>query len=169
MMGILRVIFGGFLLVFGKKIFWLFVGLCGFAFGIALASSLFEPRSEWVALALGLVLGVLGAVVASQVPRIAIVLAGFLGGALVAASLGSWLDITGGILTWVLIIVGGILGVLVLRAVFDWGLIGISSLAGAAMVVDGLQLSKSVGGWVLIGLFVVGVVVQAVWMRSEKH
>ena len=168
-MPLARVVFGGFLLFFGKKIFWLFVGLCGFALGIGLATRIFEPRSTWLAWLLALGLGVLGAVLATLVPRIAIGLAGFLGGALAALSLAGWLGVAGGILGWVLLLAGGILGTLVLAAAFDWGLILLSSLAGASLVVEGLQLTMAAGWLGLVGLFVVGVIAQAVWMRAEKH
>jgi hypothetical protein len=168
-MPLAKIVFGGILLVFGKKVFWLFVGLCGFALGIGLATRFFEPRSTWLALLLALALGVLGAVLATQIPRIAVGLAGFLGGALAAISLAGWLGVAGGFLGWVLVLVGGILGTLILAAAFEWGLILLSSLAGASLVVEGLQLTQAAGWLGLIGLFVVGVVAQAVWMRSEKH
>jgi hypothetical protein len=121
-----------------------------------------------VALLLALGLGVLGAILANQVPRIAVALAGFFGGALAAASLAGWLGLQATVLLWLVALVGGILGTILLSAVFDWGLIGLSSLAGAAMVVDGLDLSRAVGGVVLLGLFLLGVILQGVWMRSKK-
>ena len=54
---------GVLLLVFGRKLFWLFVGV-GFLWGFQIASQLLPANSQIAILAAALVLGLIGAVLA---------------------------------------------------------------------------------------------------------
>jgi hypothetical protein len=160
-MNVIRLVIGGFLLLLGRKLFWLFVAAVGFAAGWAVATNLLHVQPDWVALVLALVIGVAGALLAHFVSRVAVGLAGFLAGGFLALSLVGLLDLPADWWGWVAFVVGGILGALLLGAALDWALIGFSSLAGALMVVDALHLSSALHLLVLVGLFVVGVIIQA--------
>lgn len=156
-------------MVLGRKLFWLFVAASGFAVGLTVATRLLHLQPEWVALLVGLGVGVLGALVAIFLQRLAVALAGFLAGAYIAVSLASMLGVTGTIAIWVILIIGGILGAALIAGIFEWALIGLSSLAGAGLVVEGLHLAS--GTALLVGglLFIVGVIIQAAIKRQETH
>jgi hypothetical protein len=160
-MNVIRLVIGGFLLLLGRKLFWLFVAAVGFAAGWAVATNLLHVQPDWVALVLALVIGVAGALLAHFVSRVAVGLAGFLAGGFLALSLVGLLDLPADWWGWVAFVVGGILGALLLGAALDWALIGFSSLAGALLVADALNLSSTLHLVVLVGLFVVGVIIQA--------
>jgi len=167
-MNVIRLLLGGFLLILGRKLFWLFVAAVGFAAGWAVATNLLEIQPDWLALVLAILVGVAGALLAHFVSRVAIGLAGFLAGGFLALSLVGLLDLQANWLGWVAFVVGGILGALLLGAAFDWALIGLSSLAGAVLVAGALDLSSTAHLLVLIGLFVVGVIIQAA-MRGKEY
>ena len=70
-MSILFALIGVALLFFGRKVFWLFVAGAGFVAGMALTSSLFQGP-EWVAVLIGLGVGLLAALLAIVLQRFAI-------------------------------------------------------------------------------------------------
>ena len=85
-------------LLFGRRLFWLFVGAAGFAVGLHVARAVFTERPEWLVVAAALVLGFLGAVLAIAFQWLAVGLGGFavgVHGSLAAAPAlgleGSWL------------------------------------------------------------------------------
>jgi hypothetical protein len=158
---IIRLLAGGALLVLGRKLFWLFVAAVGFAAGWAVATDLLSVEPEWLALVIAVVVGVVGALLAQFVQRLAIGLAGFLAGAFLALSLVRLLNLEAAWWGWLALVAGGIVGAILLGAAFEWALIGLSSLAGALLIVDALDLSSTMHLLVLIGLFVVGVIIQS--------
>ncbi len=167
-MNVIRLVIGGLLLFLGRKLFWLFVAAVGFAAGWAVATNLLHVQPDWVALVLALVIGVAGALLAHFVSRVAIGLAGFLAGGFLALSLVGVLDLPADWWGWVAFFVGGILGAVLLGAAFDWALIGFSSLAGAVLAAGALELSSTGHLLVVVGLFVMGVIIQAV-LRGGEH
>ena len=168
-MFIARILAGGLLLILGRKLFWLFVAATGFAAGLAIATRIFDVRPEWLALVIALAVGVAGAILAIVIQRIAIVVAGFLIGAVIAVSLAGAVGIERGLWFWIALAAGGIIGVILMTATFDWALIGLSSLAGASLVVEGLRVAPALAWPALLILFVVGILIQAGIMRAEKQ
>jgi hypothetical protein len=164
-----QLVAGVVLLVFGRRLFWLFVAACGFAAGLSLAPQFTTTQSHGMALLIALTLGVLGAVLGLLFERLAIGVAGFLAGAFIAIRLLVVLDLRGPLAFWVAFVIGGLIGALLLGMVFDWGLIGLSSLAGSFLLVDAAHLSPSGnrGLPLWLGLLVFGVVVQAAQMRGR--
>ena len=140
MTSLLNIVLGGSLLLGGRKVFWLLLGAIGFVTGVEV-STRFIHRSELVTIGAAIALGVVFALLAIFLESVAIGLAGFLGGGYVALSLASLLGLQGRNVELVAFILGGILGVLLIVALFDWALISISSLAGASMVVSALGLA----------------------------
>jgi len=128
-MMLLRVLAGIGLLIMGRRLFWLFVGLIGFISGIHLASHFFPGQPEWMIVAIALMAGVLGTLLALLLQWLAVGLAGFLAGAYIVVSL---LHVTGWgtRMDWLLFLIGGVIGSILIMVLFDWALIVLSSLAG---------------------------------------
>ncbi len=168
MLNLLNIVFGGALLLAGRKIFWLFVGAIGFVIGIEIATRFFH-ESQLIMVLAGIVLGVIFASLAVFVESVAIALAGFLGGGYVLLSAAAIFGLDKGALTWIAFIVGGILGVILVISLFDWALISISSLAGAAMVVRALPIAAATAGLVYLGLLLAGVLIQGSVLRNERR
>ncbi len=164
MLAALDVIFGGALLVAGRRLFWLFVGAIGFIVGVEVSIRLFRG-TEIVTILAGLVLGAVFALLAVFVESLAIGLAGFLGGGYIGVSLASLLGLDGNAAAGIAFVIGGIVGVILIVVLFEWALITISSLAGASMVVAGLRLTGSAAATAWLVLMLAGVIIQGLALR----
>ena len=92
---IISVIVGAAILLFGRKLFWLFVAALGFAVGVEIAAYFMREPPAWLTLIVALGCGVAGALLAILLQKLAIAVAGFIAGgriawALAAASLISY-------------------------------------------------------------------------------
>ena len=168
-MSAVNVLVGAALLFFGRRAFWLFVAGAGFVAGLSLANNILQGP-ESVSVIIGIVIGLLAALLAVFVQRFAISLAGFLVGGYIALQVLPMLNLEGGWWTTVLaFIIGGAIGVILIGMFLDWALISLSSLAGAALITEVLNLSSGLGTVAFIVLVVIGVVFQARELRPGKH
>ena len=168
-MAILNVLLGAALLFFGRKAFWLFVAGAGFVAGVSLANRILQGP-EWISLLIGLGIGFLAALLAVLVQRFAIGLAGFLvGGYLSMQFLVPFFHLEHGWLPWLAFIVGGIVGVILVNAFLDWALIVLSSLAGASLVTEAINLRDALGFIGFIVLFAIGISYQARELRKDRR
>ena len=158
-MQILTIILGCIVLVFGRKLFWLFVAIMGFLGGVHIAEMFFVEHSLWILLLIGLGAGLLGALLAVIFQRIAFALAGFYGGAyLVLILMQSFGIFTSSILPP---IIGGAIGAIVAVLVMDWAIIVLSCLAGAGAIVATAGLEQTVSTFFFALLIIAGIFVQA--------
>jgi hypothetical protein len=164
MIAFINAILGGALLVAGRKLFWLFVAAAGFVTGFQLATGYFQA-SEGLSIIVGLVVGAIFAILAIFLQTIAIGIAGFLAGGYILQTLTASFGLTTA--PWLIYVIGGLIGVLLVSFLFDWAIITLSSLAGASLVVEALQLQRT--GWIFILLFLAGVIVQGMAYRSEER
>ncbi len=164
-----QLLVGAVLLMFGRRLFWLFVAACGFLAGLSLAPQLTSTESQWKTLLIALMLGVLGALLGLLFERVAIGVAGFLAGAYIANRLLTVLSMQGPIAFWVAFVVGGLIGALLLGMIFDWSLIGLSSLAGSFLIMEAVHVPPSGNRALLLwlGLLTFGVLIQAAQMRGK--
>jgi Domain of unknown function (DUF4203) len=158
---IVDIIGGALFLTLGRKIFWLFVAASGFYAGLELATRYLNIKPEGTAILIALAAGLAGALLAYFFQKLVIGAAGFLAGAFIASRLAPTLGAQVKGWEWLVILIGGIIGLALIVSIFEWALIFLSSLAGATLVVEGLKLAGLVG--ILAGaiLFVMGVVFQA--------
>jgi len=168
-MAILNVLIGAGLLFFGRKVFWLFVAGAGFVVGLSLSNRLLQSP-EWVGVIIGLGIGLLAALLAVFVQRLAIGLAGFLaGGYLALQFLVPLFHLQHGWLPWLAFVIGGVIGVILVGVFLEWALIALSTLAGAALVTEALGLRDGIALLVFIILILVGVSYQARELRKDRH
>jgi hypothetical protein len=165
---IIHVLVGIAALIFGRKLFWLFVGATGFVIGIHAASLFFSGLADWLILVIAFITGLVGALLALLFQRLAIVAAGFgAGGYLVLhiMNLSGWQATP---LVWLPFLMGGLVGALLLYFLFDWTLIFLSSFIGASLITQSLPVSPPVAGLLLFGLFIAGFMMQASMMRRDR-
>lgn len=159
MTDLIGVLLGIALLVAGRRLFWLFVGALGFIAGLQLAS-LLPQLSETAILVTGLIFGVIFALLAIFLQRLAVGLAGFLAGGFILTTLMARLGLEG-LSNWVIYIIGGILGVILVMLLFDWALIVFSSIAGAALILQAFSTQTVAGGIIFFLMALAGVIIQA--------
>jgi hypothetical protein len=166
---VLSILVGAALLLLGRQLYWLFVAGVGFAVAAGLVARLAQVESVWLLLLIALAAGVVGALLAVGLQRAAIGLAGFLAGGYVVLAL---LDVAGvqlPVLSWVLALVGAVIGVVLILVVFDWGLIVLSSLAGAGIIVQALDLTTLVTVVGFLVLLAAGIAIQASLLAQERR
>jgi hypothetical protein len=155
-----RILLGIGLLLFGRQLFWLFVAVMGFLFGLDLVAPLLPHYPSWVGLLIAISIGVGGALLVLLWQWVAVGSAGFLVGGYLA---GHILQVSGmmtGYIPWGLFVLGGLVGAILMIAVFDWALIVLSSLSGATVIIQVLPLEQLPALVIFVGLVAVGIVVQ---------
>ncbi len=163
-----RIVIGGILILFGRKLFWLYVAACGFVVGLTIATRLFSGLPEWLGLVIGLAAGVLGALLAVFFQSLAIAVGGFLAGGFIAVTIVEGFGLGGAAFFWVAVLLGGVIGAMLMVTIFDWALIALSCLLGSSLIVPVFQLPRTAALVVWLGLLVLGIAVQAGMMRYEK-
>jgi hypothetical protein len=166
-MKFLMIVSGLIMLVFGRKLFWLFVAIVGFLVGMEFIDLLLTNQSIWIKLLGGLGAGLLGALLAIFVQRVAFIIAGFFAGTYFALLLAHPLGVTGASL--ILAVASGVIGAIVAALLMDWAIIVLSCLVGAGVVVSRLGLRDVNTAIVFLVLVIMGILVQAKLMEhSEK-
>jgi len=162
------ILVGVLLLFLGRKLFWLFVGAVGFVAGVEIAATVFPHQHDW-ALIVGLILGLIGAVIAIFVQKIALGIAGFLaGGYFVMTALHSWEMQAPPAAPWISFLIGGLIGALLMYVVFNWALIILSSISGAHLILQPFSLAHTTASAALLVLALVGIMVQGKMVQSRR-
>src|SRR5213593_2571676 len=158
---IVGALIGVVILLFGRKLFWLCVAAIGFAAGVELAPHLVQDPSALLSLTIALLLGIIGALLALFLQKIAIAVLGFLAGGKLAGAIAAAFFVHYAQHSTIIFVVGGVIGAILLLVLFDWALIVLSSLIGAHLIQSAIILPSSGSTIVFIGLAVIGVLVQA--------
>ena len=166
---ILGIVVGAAILLFGRKLFWLFVAALGFAVGIEIAAYFMRDPPIWLTLLAALGLGVLGAVLAILLQKFAVALAGFIAGGRFAWALSAAFFAEHAHYRGITFVIGGILGALLLLALFDWVLILLSSVEGAHLIGKGIPLPEKGAVILFVVLTVIGVIVQGSMLRRSRR
>lgn len=155
-----QILVGLILLIFGRKLFWLFVAAMGFIVGTEIATTLFEHQPVLIVIS-ALILGLVGAIVAIFSQKLAVGIGGFLaGGYFVATVLSAW-AVQAPERAWLPFLVGGVIGAALMIYIFDWALVFFSSISGAHLIIHSFQLNRAMTSVVFVALVVIGIVVQA--------
>ena len=145
---------GLILLLFGRRLYALVLGVAGFAFGWSLAPA-FEIGPPSAQLAAGLILGVFAAMLALFVQRLILNVAGFILG----VTLAWWAVSVGGVsmggIELLVILLSGFLCAFLLRALFGAALVVLSSLVGSSLLIQasGITGPLALVGWFCVALF----------------
>jgi hypothetical protein len=165
---IIGALIGIVILFFGRKLFWLCVAAVGFTAGVEIAPHLVHEPSPLLALTVALVLGLIGALLALFLQKIAIAVLGFLAGGKLAGAIAAAFFVHYAQYSTIIFVAGGIVGAILLLALFDWALIVLSSLIGAHLIQSAIVLPPSGSTIVFIGLAVIGIIVQAASLRRSR-
>ncbi|MBI5302306.1 MAG: DUF4203 domain-containing protein [Chloroflexi bacterium] len=169
MIALFRALEGILLLTLGRKLFWVFVAAIGFEAGAVFAARVFQRQPEWLTLLVALSVGILGAVLAIVLQNVVVGIAGFVAGGVIAAGVLDLLNLDATPLPLIAFVVGGVIGAIWVALLFDWALIGLSSLAGAITLTNVLLPRGAMAIIAIVVLFVVGVMIQVGWLWREKR
>ena len=152
---------GILLLLLGRKLFWLFVGVVGFLSGIQFGSQFLAADSRIALVAIALTLGLLGAIMAIFVQHVVVILAGFLAGGHLVIRVLTLYNWQSDQYMWLLALAGGILGAILALMLLDWALIILSSLIGASLIGQTLPFDQAATILFVIILAISGILIQA--------
>jgi hypothetical protein len=163
-LAVVQVVLGALVLLFGRRLFWLFVAVVGFLLGMQITQQLMPDQSQTVVLIISAVLGIVGAILAVAVSRGIAAVAGFLAGGALAVQLLPQLGVSLGSNAWIAFVVGGIIGIVLILMLFDLSIILFSSLVGANLILQGaghfIAIAAGTVTIALIVLVVVGIAFQ---------
>ena len=163
---IVTLVVGLAVLLFGRRLFWLFVGAVGFAAGAGVGAALFPDQPEWLILLVALGIGLLGAWLATVVEVALVGVASFFAGAYAGLSL---LRLFGAGQDWQLglaALVGGVVGLVLALSSFDQALMLLSATTGAALLVQTPILTPMVSRVAFVLLVILGVAFQ--WLGARQ-
>jgi hypothetical protein len=156
------IVLGLLSLLLGKRLFWLFAGVVGFALGWWLMGFINQDVLRIVVgIIVGLILAGLSRFLGKWAIRIVAAIAGFV---ILPMLLGN-LGMLGGLSEFLWAVLGAVLGFVLALFLADWTLIFLSSILGAGLILNGAQVllpmteaARMIVGFVLIA---VGVIVQS--------
>ncbi|MBC8418668.1 MAG: DUF4203 domain-containing protein [Desulfobacteraceae bacterium] len=169
-MFIINILVGIAALILGRKLFWLFVGAIGFVYGMNITVLFSSGLPDLLVVVIALIAGLIGALVAVFFQKVAVVLVGFAAGGYLIASLlniAGWKAVAVPV-PWLPFLIGGLAGALLLYFLFDWTLIFFSSIIGASLISQSIQIDPFVKGLLFVGLFIVGFVTQAGMLKRNR-
>jgi hypothetical protein len=166
---VVEILLGIGLLFWGRRLFWLFVGAAGFVAGMYAASLFLQGRPEWTALVVAVVAGVLGALFAVFLQRLAIAAAGFVMGGYVLPVILHELGWRPQYHHWILFLACGIVGLLLVSLLFDWALIFLSAVSGAVLILEPFHADMPLRRLMTAVLIAAGIVFQAGLARKEPR
>jgi hypothetical protein len=165
-MQLLIVLLGLIVLVYGRRLFWMFVAIAGFLAGMEFTRAIFVNQPYWVMLLGGFSAGLIGSLLAVFVERIAFAIAGFLAGAYLGLIIYHSSGFMGKDIFF--IILGGLIGVLFSGLLMNWAIILLSSLVGAAAISSRLELDQTFRVVVFVVLIIIGAYTQARSMDKTR-
>jgi len=166
---IISVLLGIVVLVIGRRLFWLTVGAIGFIIGLGLALDFFANQTGLALLIIGLIAGGIGAMLAILLQKIAVSIIGFImGGYSISWIVLEMLELNFDQWEWLLFIVGGIIGAILVAYLFELALIILSSLIGATMILQVTNFNPLITAGLFFVLFIIGLAAQSQSMGKER-
>src|SRR5262249_16773084 len=132
-----------------------------------ISSEFFAVHDQLTLLVIGVVCGLIGTFLALFLQRLAIGIAGFLAGATVGVAVAQWLGFHGAAM--IPGVIGGLIGGILLSALFDWALIFLSAISGASLIVHSINLPAVYAAPALIILALIGIVIQSRYVTGHRH
>jgi len=169
MMFLVSAFIGLLMVTMGRQLYWLFVAGIGFTLGIILATEYYNASSDWVMVFIALLAGLAGGLFAYALEKIAVVVAGLITGAYLTYTMLQILGFQINMIFWIFVVVGGLIGTLLVLWSFDWGLIILSSLAGATLIVASVSYGSTISAILFISLTLLGLIIQTVRWRQEPQ
>ena len=165
---ILSALIGAVILLFGRKLFWLCVAAVGFAAGVEIAPHLVQQPTPLLALTFALVLGFAGALLALFLQKVAIAVVGFVTGGKLASAVSAAFLVQHAAYVAITFAIGGIVGALLLLALFDWALIVVSSVIGAYMIQSAVTLPQTGTAILFAALVLIGIIAQSMAKQRTR-
>jgi hypothetical protein len=144
----------------GRRLYWLFLGGVGFILGFEASKRILDVQPHGIILIIAVLAGVIGALFAVFLQKFAIAAGGFLAGGYLLVLLLRQLDINLTHYHWLVFIAGGIIGALLMKILFGWTLIVVSSAVGTLLILPSLHAGPRLTNLLFLLLLALGIVIQ---------
>ena len=168
---IAALVVGVALLLFGRRLFWLFVAVIGFMAGWYFVLGGGHRAPTGGGLLVALLAGLVGLVLALLVQKVAVAIAGFFVGAYLVANLLGWQLPPLRPTEQLVLLIAGVVAAFIALALFDLALVVFSAIAGAGLILDNVNLLRvgaNVRLLLLVVLAAVGAAFQARWLQRVR-
>ncbi|BCX05210.1 MAG: hypothetical protein KatS3mg053_3148 [Candidatus Roseilinea sp.] len=138
--GLIGIALGAAVLLLGKNL-RLFAAAAGFLIGFILTRQLI-PGAFLTALIVAVILALIGAVLITLARggmRLLLQIMGAIAGAGILLWLGESLGLASGLASWIIAFIGALIGFSLMARFFNLGIIALTSLLGASLIVSGLR------------------------------
>ncbi|WP_020677791.1 DUF4203 domain-containing protein [Geopsychrobacter electrodiphilus] len=168
-MNLLQIFMGATLLLAGRRLFWLAVGIMGFLFGFNWMSYHLMSWPAWSAWLIAAGLGLLCALGAIFLQRVSFGIMGFLAGGYLLVKLLLVLEVQSDPAPVLLFLLGGVIGAVLALVSVDWVLLTLTSLVGAAVISEDISVGPWLSGLLFLGLTLIGIAVQSASLRNKDE
>jgi hypothetical protein len=159
-MPFLKLFLGTAMLTMGRKLYWLFLGIVGFIFASDLIEHVIHGQPHNIKIVFALLAGLIGAALAVFLQKFAVMAGGFFAGGYLLTALMKELGMTTAPYRWLVFVAGGFIGALLMRVLFGWTLIILSSVVGSVLILQALHFSTQLTRPLFIFLLVLGIAIQ---------
>ncbi|HEX9385699.1 MAG TPA: hypothetical protein VF918_05220 [Anaerolineales bacterium] len=165
-MQVVRGVIAGVLLFLGRELNFLLAAAMAALIGLRLTPLLPPQWPGWTDYAFMGVLALIAAAITLRNERVGYFLSGFLAGGYFLIEY-----FEPGVLTvpWLLFLIGGVIGSVIIGIFTEWALMVVSCLIGAYYVTNLFTLSPTAEILVGAGLFIIGALTQVILMRMQKN
>lgn len=163
---VVRGIIGAILLFLGRELNFLFAGAMAGLIAFRLTPLLPSNLPSWSDAAFMITIGLIAAIVVLINERLGYFVSGFLAGGFMLIEYFTPGQMS---IPWMIFVIGGVMGALILGLLTEWALILVSSAIGAAYVLNLFRLDPTAEILVGAGLFIVGALTQVIIMQAQKH
>jgi hypothetical protein len=164
---LIRLFLGIVMLVRGRRLYWLFLGVVGFVLAFDLADHVIQGQPQSVKLVFAVIVGAVGAVLAVTFQKIAVLAGGFFAGGYLFVVLMKELGVRTAPYHWLLFIAGGLVGAFLMSALFGWTLVVLSSAVGAVLILQAFHFRVEVTHPLFLLLLVLGIAMQYGLIRRK--
>jgi hypothetical protein len=148
------------MLTVGRRLYWLFLGGVGFILGFEAAKRILGGQPHGIILIIAVLAGIIGALLAVFLQKFAIAAGGFLAGGYLLILLLRQTGMSTLHYQWLIFLIGGIIGALLMKILFGWTLIVISSAIGALLIIPSLHAGTRLTDLLFLLLLALGIVIQ---------
>jgi MFS family permease len=159
-MSLFRLFLGIVMLTMGRRLYWLVLGGVGFILGFEVAKRMLDGQPHGVILLIAVLGGVIGALFAVFLQKFAIAAGGFLAGGYLLILLLRQVGMITVHYQWLIFLIGGIAGALLMTILFGWTLIVISSAIGAILILPTLHAGPRAINLLFLLLLALGIAIQ---------
>ncbi len=164
-MVILQGLIGFMVLTMGSQLYWFFAGVIGFLTGIFAAEQVIQLQPGPNIILIGAGGAAIGVLLTITARKPAMVLVGFLAGALAANTLPELFGWTPGFNEWFLLLAGALVGGLFVLFSYAYAVLVLSSIVGAQMIAVAVHLGGVNPQVMFLAMLIIGLGVQILLAR----